>query len=125
MLVLQDELDQPFGQVKRKDVGSARGHNGVRDILARVVREGDRLSRVRIGVGRPEGKGRVDRWVLSKMSAEELRECREGVVREEVVRETVGWVRERCDAITDGERGERGLTSRKDQFGVWRTVWVS
>ncbi|CDR99733.1 hypothetical protein [Sporisorium scitamineum] len=31
VLVLQDELDLAFGDVKRKDAGSARGHNGIKD----------------------------------------------------------------------------------------------
>ncbi len=34
--MLQDELDLPFGEVKRKERGSARGHNGIRDIIARL-----------------------------------------------------------------------------------------
>ncbi|PWY99874.1 hypothetical protein BCV70DRAFT_212077 [Testicularia cyperi] len=70
VLVLQDELDLDFGVVKRKTVGSARGHNGIRDILARLKipdsspasqarsgaesdATGPRLARLRIGIGRP------------------------------------------------------------------------
>uniref|UniRef100_V5EV34 Methyltransferase domain-containing protein n=2 Tax=Kalmanozyma brasiliensis (strain GHG001) TaxID=1365824 RepID=V5EV34_KALBG len=142
VLVLQDELDLPFGEAKRREGGSARGHNGVRDIIARLAipveptkkgQEGPKLSRVRIGIGRPTGKGtRVDRWVLSPLTEEEMHSCKteaEGTVLSQVQRHTLEWVRERCTTLTremgaDVEKHDR-VSSRKDQFGVLRTVWVS
>ena len=180
VLVLQDELDLSFGEVKRRDWGSARGHNGVRDIIQRLeiknspapgsnkskggknsAEMGPALSRVRIGIGRPEKpaqtpkrgdnswlpkslqpkKGKVvpvDRWVLSPLTQEELESCTEGKVGELVKEVVVGWVRDRCQAIVgdgkdgngkgngmgDGEEGVGGIRLRKDQFGIYRTVWV-
>ncbi|SJX62347.1 related to MTQ1-S-adenosylmethionine-dependent methyltransferase [Sporisorium reilianum f. sp. reilianum] len=150
VLVLQDELDLPFGAVKRKDAGSARGHNGIRDILHRLdipsTNGTPQLARLRIGIGRPDSPPPaspntwlpasvakrakpmpVDRWVLSPLTPAELDSCQkagsDGSVLGQVQEQTVQWVRERCLELCTHEV-DAGLVSKKDQFGVFRTVWV-
>jgi len=55
ILVAYDELDLPVGEVKLKTGGGHGGHNGVRDII-KALGTND-FHRLRIGIGRPTGKG--------------------------------------------------------------------
>ena len=65
ILVLHDELDLPFGDVRLKLGGGHAGHNGLRSILA-ALGQGE-FGRVRIGIGRPPAgfRGEVADFVLS------------------------------------------------------------
>ena len=71
ILVVHDELEQPFGAVKLRFGGSARGHNGLKSIIAAC---GDQFARVRIGIARPANKEDVPDYVLQefKESADEI-----------------------------------------------------
>src|ERR1700722_633299 len=51
VLVIHDEIDLPFGDVRVKVGGGHAGHNGLRSIIERLG--GPELIRGRIGVGRP------------------------------------------------------------------------
>lgn len=51
VLVVHDEIDLPFGEVRAKLGGGLAGHNGLKSI-ARAL-GGDGFERVRVGVGRP------------------------------------------------------------------------
>jgi PTH1 family peptidyl-tRNA hydrolase len=53
LIVIHDELDLPFGDVRVKFGGGHAGHNGLRSIIAHVG-TGD-FGRVRFGIGRPTG----------------------------------------------------------------------
>ncbi|GAB4243860.1 MAG: aminoacyl-tRNA hydrolase [Thermoleophilia bacterium] len=56
LLVIHDEVELPFGEVRLKEGGGLGGHNGLRSIEAAL---GSRdFWRVRVGVGRPEEGGR-------------------------------------------------------------------
>lgn len=63
ILVVHDELEQPFGAVKIRVGGSARGHNGLKSIIAAC---GDQFARVRFGISRPATKEEVPDYVLEK-----------------------------------------------------------
>jgi PTH1 family peptidyl-tRNA hydrolase len=65
ILVVHDELEQPFGKVAFRIGGSARGHNGLKSIIAAC---GDQLARLRCGIGRPENKEQVPAYVLQNFS---------------------------------------------------------
>lgn len=64
VLVLHDDIDLPFGEVRGKAGGGHGGHNGLRSI-ATGLGTGE-FPRVRIGVGRPPEGFRGDEadWVL-------------------------------------------------------------
>jgi PTH1 family peptidyl-tRNA hydrolase len=70
VIVVHDELELPFGQVRAKFGGGHAGHNGLRDITARL---GADFARIRVGIGRPT-VGAVDSYVLSPFSREEQAE---------------------------------------------------
>lgn len=65
MLVVHDELEFPFGKIALKFGGSARGHNGLRSIIAAAS---DQFARLRFGIGRPERKEDVGDYVLQNFS---------------------------------------------------------
>ncbi len=71
LVVLHDELDIPFGEVRLKLGGGHAGHNGLRSIMASVG-TGD-FGRLRVGIGRPppDFRGEVASFVLSGFTADE------------------------------------------------------
>lgn len=85
-LVVHDELDLAFGDVRLKQGGGDGGHNGLKSVTASLGTSD--YGRLRYGIGKP-GPGRpmaVEDWVLSRFSADEqglmaqlLREGREAV----------------------------------------------
>lgn len=52
VLVLHDEIDLPFGEVRTRVGGGLAGHNGLKSLRAHLGDPG--FARVRIGVGRPD-----------------------------------------------------------------------
>jgi peptidyl-tRNA hydrolase, PTH1 family len=71
VIVLHDELDLPFGEVRLKMGGGHAGHNGLRSIMEHVG--GADFARVRLGIGRPPPgfRGEVASFVLSAFTADE------------------------------------------------------
>jgi PTH1 family peptidyl-tRNA hydrolase len=69
LIVMHDDIDLPFGQLRIRAGGGHGGHNGIRSIRE-VLGTGDFL-RVKIGVGRPPGQQEVADFVLSPFAAEE------------------------------------------------------
>ncbi len=51
VLVLHDEIDLPFGEVRTRQGGGLAGHNGLKSLRQHLG--GPDFARVRIGVGRP------------------------------------------------------------------------
>lgn len=69
VIVVHDDIDLSLGQIKLKSGGGHGGHNGIRSIAARM---GPDFLRVRLGVGRPGGKGsHVIGHVLGTFSRDE------------------------------------------------------
>ncbi len=71
IIVIHDDIDLKPGALRFKKGGSSGGHNGLKSIDKHI---GDDYWRVRIGVGRPERKEDVVKYVLSDFSKEEI-EC--------------------------------------------------
>ena len=61
IIVVHDELELPFGSIKYKEGGSAKGHNGLKSIIATV---GSEFKRLRFGIGRPDDPKEVPDYVL-------------------------------------------------------------
>jgi peptidyl-tRNA hydrolase, PTH1 family len=64
-LVVHDELELPFGKIAFKISGSAKGHNGLRSLIAAG---GDAFMRLRCGIGRPSLREDVPHYVLQEFS---------------------------------------------------------
>ena len=71
LIVIHDELDLDFGDLRKKFDGGHAGHNGLRDISARC---GTAYHRVRFGIGRPPGQMSVSDFVLQNFSSSEAQE---------------------------------------------------
>ena len=66
ILILHDEVEQPFQQMKLQFNRGHGGQNGIRDIHQKLGTS--EYYRLRIGVGRPDGKKDVSSHVLSPFS---------------------------------------------------------
>ena len=72
LIVVHDELDIPFMQVRLKVGGGAGGHNGIRSVDAALGTK--EYARVRVGIGRPPGRMEPADFVLRDFSATERKE---------------------------------------------------
>ncbi len=70
IVILQDELEIPFGEWKWKEGGSAAGHNGVKSIHEYIG--STQMLRLRLGIGRPPEGMEASDYVLQKFSPDEL-----------------------------------------------------
>ena len=78
IIVLCDDINFAVGHARIRLRGSHGGHNGLRDITARLGSEN--FVRVRIGVGqKPTPDYDLADWVLGQLPAQELTEMRETV----------------------------------------------
>ena len=71
MLLIVDDIDLPFGQVRIRPKGGPGTHNGLRHIV-QCTATGD-FPRVRVGMGAPPPQWDLADWVLSKFQTEEER----------------------------------------------------
>jgi PTH1 family peptidyl-tRNA hydrolase len=62
-------MDLPLGEVRAKEGGGHGGHNGLRDVIARLG--SSNFQRLRIGVGRPSGRADAADYVLATFRPEE------------------------------------------------------
>ena len=68
LVVVYDEIDLPFGEVRSKLGGGAAGHNGMKSLKGGLGSPD--FWRVRVGVGRPDSTDPevVSAWVLGRFS---------------------------------------------------------
>ena len=80
IIVVHDELDLPFGEVRLKVGGGHAGHNGLRSIIERL---GPEFVRVRVGIGRPPAgfRGEVADYVLQDFDSAERAELPDVITR--------------------------------------------
>ena len=71
LLVVHDDLDVPFGEIRLKSGGGDGGHRGLRSITSELGTPS--YSRVRVGIGRPPAhfQGDVADFVLQPFALEE------------------------------------------------------
>ena len=72
LIVIHDELDIPFAEVRLKLGGGEGGHNGLRSVTKSIGTR-DYL-RVRVGIGRPPGRMDAADYVLHDFSSTERKE---------------------------------------------------
>ena len=71
MLLIVDDIDLPFGQVRIRAKGGPGTHNGLRHIV-QCTGSGD-FPRVRVGMGAPPPEWDLADWVLGKFADEAAR----------------------------------------------------
>jgi len=70
ILVIHDEIDFPVAKIQLKLWGSPAGHNGLKDIIAKIGSSD--FWRLRIWVDRPVDKLQVADYVLNNFSASDI-----------------------------------------------------
>lgn len=70
LLVITDDLNLPFGSIRIKTKGSDGGHNGLKDIQAKL--QTVNYNRFRFGISDAFSKGRQVDYVLGEWNEEEL-----------------------------------------------------
>jgi PTH1 family peptidyl-tRNA hydrolase len=79
IIIIHDDLDLPFGQIRIKTRGGSGGHRGIASLL-RCLKQ-DTFIRIRIGIGRPLCGTDESQFVLQAFSAEEEKNLDEIIVR--------------------------------------------
>lgn len=69
VIVVHDELDIPFGEVRIKVGGGTAGHNGLKSVGNHLSSK--EFARVRIGISRPSGRLDAADYVLQNFSGSE------------------------------------------------------
>ncbi|MDY6837559.1 MAG: aminoacyl-tRNA hydrolase [Thermodesulfobacteriota bacterium] len=68
-LVIHDDIDLVFGQIKIKEKGGNGGHNGVKSLIEALGT--GQFTRLRVGIGRPETRQKVRAYVLAGFDAQQ------------------------------------------------------
>ena len=74
VIVFHDDMDIDFGKVKAKIGGGSAGHNGIESIDKFIGKD---YSRVRIGIGHPKEKTKVNSHVLEDFKEDEEEKIQE------------------------------------------------
>lgn len=69
LIVIHDDLDLPFGSIRMKAGGGTAGHKGLASIESNLGTSG--FIRVRLGIGKPVDKSRIEGYVLEPFGKEE------------------------------------------------------
>jgi PTH1 family peptidyl-tRNA hydrolase len=72
LIVLHDEIDIPFGEIRIKEGGGTAGHNGLRSLVSHLGTND--FVRVRFGVSRPRGRDATVGHVLDRFSGSERKD---------------------------------------------------
>lgn len=72
ILVVCDDLDLPFGQIRLRAKGSAGGHNGLKSIINTLGSV--EFARLRGGISRPQDRDKTIDFVLDRFSGPEKKE---------------------------------------------------
>ena len=81
VIVFHDDMDIDFGKIKTKFGGGSAGHNGIESIDKFIGKE---YSRVRVGIGHPKQKKKVNNHVLEDFKEDEeekIQEITESIVK--------------------------------------------
>lgn len=95
LVVVHDELDLPFGVLRVKRGGGDAGHNGLKHIT-RALGTAE-YARVRLGIGKPEGRRSGADYVLDDFTKKE--EETVAVMLEEAADAALAIVHEGLDAV--------------------------
>lgn len=87
LIVVHDDLDLPFAQIRIRVGGSSGGHRGVQSIIHAVG--DDAFIRIKIGIGRPKSGVNPADYVLDRFSVSERIAANETILRAADVVRTV------------------------------------
>lgn len=70
LILVYDDIDLPLGTVRLRMKGSHGGHNGVRSVIEALGTQ--EITRVKVGIGRPDQKDDVPDHVLTSFERDEV-----------------------------------------------------
>ena len=91
LMVIHDDLDLSFGSVRLKTGGGNAGHKGLASIEENLGSSG--FMRIRLGIGKPVDKSRIESYVLEPFKADEL------PLLKDIIEKAAGAV---CEIILNG-----------------------
>lgn len=101
LMIIYDELDIPFAQLRLRKSGSAGGHNGMRSIISKIVTQD--FPRLRVGIGRPPGRKDAATHVLEDFTRDEVIAMRD--VHDRAIAGIVLWLNEGIDKAMNKVNG--------------------
>jgi PTH1 family peptidyl-tRNA hydrolase len=78
-IVVYDDLDTPFGQIRLRYQGGPGGHNGIKSIIQHMGTQ--TFKRIRVGISRPAPGFNIADYVLADFTKEEQEKLPEVVER--------------------------------------------
>jgi len=75
LVIVHDDLDLPFGEIRVSKNASAAGHNGVQSAIDALGTKN--FIRVRLGIGRPTNDQPIEDYVLTRFNIEEKKQLPE------------------------------------------------
>ncbi len=109
LLIVADDIDLPFGQLRLKARSGPGTHNGLKSVQSSLGT--DAYPRLRVGVGAPEGMDLAD-YVLSPFEQDEEEELPDVVER--AVRAIELWI---ADGLTSAMNSVNKSSSAKPSIG--------
>lgn len=102
ILIIHDDMDLACGQLRLRAKGSAGGHNGMKDIIARLGND-QAIARCKIGISHPLFGDTVN-YVLGSFSQEEQELLRPAVV--EAAEAVCCWIEDGINAAMNRFNGK-------------------
>ncbi|MCY4538452.1 MAG: aminoacyl-tRNA hydrolase [Chloroflexi bacterium] len=101
LMVVHDDLDTPFGELRLRQAGGHGGQNGLRSIVQHLGSKD--FARLRFGIGRPPGKMDPVDYVLQTLRGDDLILARELTDRAADAVET--WLQDGIDKAMSAHNG--------------------
>lgn len=70
VLIISDDKDMPFGQLRLRQHGSSGGHKGLASIIEMV--KTNHFCRLKVGIGHPKSNSETVSYVLSRFNHQEM-----------------------------------------------------
>ena len=114
IVVIHDDLDIAFGEIKVQTDRSSAGHNGIKSIIERLGTQA--FTRVRVGIGKADRakQGEAADYVLNKFGLVERLKLK--VVKNKILEEIKNNLTS-TSSPTDKSRGLHGKFQKPDQSG--------
>jgi PTH1 family peptidyl-tRNA hydrolase len=101
IMVAYDEVDLPFGSIRLRPEGGSAGHKGMQSIIDWLGTK--KFPRLRLGVGRPPGRGGAAAYVLRDFSPDEKEQLK--IILEEAADAVFEFISEGLDAAMNKYNG--------------------
>jgi len=103
LIIICDDLNLPVGKIRFRANGSSGGQKGLKDIINHLGTES--VSRLRVGIGQPNGKMDISRYVLQKFGSDDRETIEQAIQRASDGIE--GWISEGIEPVMTRFNGSK------------------